>query len=139
LYVILDIDSRCIVGWMTRKRVPPERECQNLALCLIEGTRAKHGIVAGPLTLHADRGSSMTSKGVALLQHGLPRGTGELYSVLAGGHHVPRARHLVLTGHTGPSRPNQALQRTGQEPGRLVGRLACPPLNLAVVLLQIVI
>jgi putative transposase len=62
LYVILDIYSRYVVGWMVA-----ERECQSLAQCLIEETCSKQGILPGQLTIHADRGSSMTSKSVALL------------------------------------------------------------------------
>jgi len=62
LYVILDIYSRCVVGWMVA-----ERESQHLAQQLIEETCNKQGIVPGQLTIHADRGSSMTSKSVALL------------------------------------------------------------------------
>ena len=61
LYVILDIYSRYVVGWMVA-----ERECQSLAQCLIEETCRKQGILPGQLTIHADRGSSMTSKSVAL-------------------------------------------------------------------------
>ncbi len=62
LYVILDIFSRYVVGWM----VAP-RETAELAKRLIAYTCAKQGIVAGDLTIHADRGTSMTSKPVALL------------------------------------------------------------------------
>jgi putative transposase len=62
LYVILDIFSRYVVGWM----VAP-RETAELARRLIAETCAKQGIVAGDLTIHADRGTSMTSKPVALL------------------------------------------------------------------------
>jgi putative transposase len=62
LYVILDIFSRYVVGWM----VAP-RETAELAKRLIAETCAKQGIVAGELTIHADRGTSMTSKPVALL------------------------------------------------------------------------
>jgi putative transposase len=62
LYVILDIFSRYVVGWM----VAP-RESAELAKRLIGETCAKQGIDAGQLTIHADRGSSMTSKPVALL------------------------------------------------------------------------
>ena len=62
LYVILDIFSRYVVGWM----VAP-RETAELAKRLIAETCAKQGIVAGDLTIHADRGTSMTSKPVALL------------------------------------------------------------------------
>ena len=62
LYVILDIFSRYVVGWML---APHERAA--LAEHLIGETCAKHGIQPGQLTLHADRGSSMKSKPVALL------------------------------------------------------------------------
>jgi putative transposase len=62
LYVILDIFSRYAVGWM----VAP-RETAELASRLIAETCAKQGIAAGDLTIHADRGTSMTSKPVALL------------------------------------------------------------------------
>jgi putative transposase len=60
LYVILDIFSRYVVGWMVA-----ERESATLAERLIEETCEKQGIVAGQLTLHADRGSAMTAKSVA--------------------------------------------------------------------------
>ena len=62
LYVILDVFSRKVVGWM----VAP-RESAALAKKLIAATIAKEGIKPGQLTIHADRGSSMTSKEVALL------------------------------------------------------------------------
>ena len=62
LYVILDVFSRYVVGWM----VAP-RESAVLAERLIAETCAKQGIPPGQLTLHADRGSSMRSKPVALL------------------------------------------------------------------------
>ena len=62
LYVILDIFSRYVVGWM----VAP-RETAELAKRLIADTCRKQGIVTGTLTIHADRGTSMTSKPVALL------------------------------------------------------------------------
>jgi putative transposase len=62
LYVILDVFSRYVVGWM----VAP-RESAALAERLIAATCATQGITPGQLTLHADRGSSMRSKPVALL------------------------------------------------------------------------
>lgn len=62
LYVILDIFSRYVVGWMVA-----DRESAALAKRLIEETCRKQGIVPAQLTLHADRGSSMKSKPVALL------------------------------------------------------------------------
>jgi putative transposase len=60
--VILDIYSRYAVGWMVATR-----ESAVLAEKLIAETCAKQGIARGQLSLHADRGSSMTSKPVALL------------------------------------------------------------------------
>jgi putative transposase len=62
LYVILDIFSRYAAGWMVATR-----ESAVLAEKLIAATAAKQGISRGQLTIHADRGSSMTSKPVALL------------------------------------------------------------------------
>ena len=62
LYVIIDVFSRYVVGWM----IAPA-ESAALAERLIAETCAKEDIEPGQLTLHADRGSSMTSKPVALL------------------------------------------------------------------------
>lgn len=62
LYVILDIFSRYVVGWM----VAPG-ESASLAEQLIGETCAKQNISTGQLTIHADRGSSMKSKPVAFL------------------------------------------------------------------------
>ena len=62
LYVILDIFSRYVVGWMVA-----HQELAALAERLIADTIAKQNITADQLTLHADRGTSMTSKPVALL------------------------------------------------------------------------
>lgn len=62
LYVILDIYSRYVVGWMIA-----HREAATLAKRLIEDTCEKQRIEAKQLTIHADRGSSMKSKTVAFL------------------------------------------------------------------------
>jgi len=62
LYVILDVFSRFVVGWMVA-----ERESASLAKELIAETCARQGIQPDQLTIHADRGSSMTSKPVAFL------------------------------------------------------------------------
>ena len=62
LYVILDVFSRYVVGWM----IAP-REAAALATKLIEETCDKHLIQPDQLTIHADRGSSMRSKPVAFL------------------------------------------------------------------------
>jgi len=62
LYVILDLFSRYVVGWMLAPR-----ESAALAERLIAETCVKQGIQPGQLTVHADRGAAMTSKPVALL------------------------------------------------------------------------
>jgi len=62
LYVILDVFSRYVVGWM----VAP-REGAELAKQFLEDTIRKHQIPAGQLKIHADRGRVMTSKPVAFL------------------------------------------------------------------------
>ena len=62
LYVILDVFSRYVVGWMVASR-----ESATLATKLIGETCTKQDIPLGQLTIHADRGSSMKSKAVAFL------------------------------------------------------------------------
>ncbi len=62
LYVIIDVFSRYVVGWMVA-----DKESAELAKQFIAETCAKQGIASGQLTIHADRGSSMTSKPVAFL------------------------------------------------------------------------
>jgi putative transposase len=66
LYVILDIFSRYVVGWMLA-----HRESAELAKKLIEQTLERHNIEPGTLTVHADRGAPMTSKVVAFFLAGL--------------------------------------------------------------------
>jgi putative transposase len=62
LYVILDIYSRYAVGWMVA-----HREAAALAERLLAETVTAQQVQAGTLTVHADRGASMTSKPVAML------------------------------------------------------------------------
>ena len=62
LYVILDIYSRYAVGWMVA-----HREAAALAERLLAEAIASQQVQADQLTVHADRGTSMTSKPVALL------------------------------------------------------------------------
>jgi putative transposase len=62
LYVVLDIFSRYVVGWMLAPH-----ESAALAARLIAETCAKQRIQPGHLTIHADRGPAMRSKPVALL------------------------------------------------------------------------
>jgi putative transposase len=62
LYVIIDIYSRYVVGWLLA-----ERESALLAEKLLADTIAKQRIDRDTLTIHADNGSSMASKPVAFL------------------------------------------------------------------------
>jgi putative transposase len=62
LYVILDVFSRYVVGWMLAYR-----ETAGLAKQLIESACSQQQISRDQLTLHADRGSSMTAKSLALM------------------------------------------------------------------------
>lgn len=62
LYVIMDIFSRYVVGWTVARR-----ESAALAERLIAETCERQRIAPGELTIHADRGSAMTSKPVAFL------------------------------------------------------------------------
>ena len=62
LYVILDVFSRYIVGWMVA-----ERESAGLAKRLLAETIGKEEVDPTQLTVHADRGTSMRSKLVAQL------------------------------------------------------------------------
>jgi len=60
-YVIIDLFSRYVVGWMLATK-----ECQHLAAQLFADTIARHGIEPG-LQVHADRGAAMKSDTLAQL------------------------------------------------------------------------
>jgi putative transposase len=62
LYVVLDIFSRYVVGWMLATR-----ESAELAERLLADSIRKQGVERDQLVIHADRGSSMSSKPVAFL------------------------------------------------------------------------
>lgn len=62
LYVLLDIFSRYSVGWLLA-----ERESSDLAQILIAETCQRENIAPDQLTIHADRGGSMTAKPLTLL------------------------------------------------------------------------
>jgi putative transposase len=62
LYVLLDVFSRYVVGWLLA-----QRESAELAEKLIAQSCERQRIAPGQLTVHADRGAAMTSKSVALL------------------------------------------------------------------------
>ncbi len=60
-YVIIDLFSRFVVGWMVAAK-----ECKHLAAQLFAETIARHGVVPG-LQVHSDRGSTMKSDTLAQL------------------------------------------------------------------------
>lgn len=62
LYAILDVFSRYVVGWTVQ-----HREGAEVAKALIAQSVEQQRIARDQLTVHADRGSSMTSKPVAFL------------------------------------------------------------------------
>jgi len=62
LYVVIDLYSRLVVGWLLA-----DRECEELARRLLEQSYRKHGVQPGQLTVHADRGAPMKSKSVQAL------------------------------------------------------------------------
>lgn len=62
LYVLLDVFSRYVVGWLAA-----QREFGGLGERLIAESCERQGIEPGQLTVHADRGGPMISKPVALL------------------------------------------------------------------------
>jgi len=62
LYVILDVFSRYVVGWLAAVQ-----DSATLAQRLIQQTCERQGIEQGQLTIHADRGPAMVAKSVALL------------------------------------------------------------------------
>ena len=76
LYVILDVFSRYVTGWMVAYR-----ESAVLAQRLIEESCKKQYIQPGQLTLHADRGTSMRSKPVALLLADLQNGGAHIEAI----------------------------------------------------------
>lgn len=61
-YVIIDLFSRFVVGWMLANK-----ECKHLAAQLFAETVARHGVAPGVLTVHMDRGSAMKSDTLAQL------------------------------------------------------------------------
>jgi putative transposase len=62
LYVVLDIYSRYVVGWLIA-----DRECQEFAEQLLSDTIHKQCVLPGDLTIHADRGAPMKSQSVCML------------------------------------------------------------------------
>lgn len=61
LYVVIDVFSRYVVGWLISVR-----ECAELAQQLFKETCEKEGVTPGQVTAHSDRGSPMKAKSTAL-------------------------------------------------------------------------
>ena len=60
LYVVIDIYSRLVVGWLLA-----DCESKELATQLLEETALKQGVLANQLTIHSDNGPCMTSNTLA--------------------------------------------------------------------------
>ena len=60
LYVVIDVFSRYVVGWMVA-----QTESQMLARELFHGIYERERVKPGQVTVHADRGAAMTSRGLA--------------------------------------------------------------------------
>ena len=96
LYVIMDIYSRYVVGWMVA-----DRENSALAGRLIQQSCLKHGVQPRVLTLHSDRGTPMTSQCTAHRRHALlPT-------------HQPALRARIHRAHV-----QQRVRRVGSDLGR---------------------
>ena len=70
LYVVIDLYSRLVVGWLLG-----DRECEELARRLLLQSFRKQAVQPGQLTVHADRGAPMKSKSVKQLLSDLDVGT----------------------------------------------------------------
>jgi len=100
LYVILDLFSRYVVGWMVARR-----ESAQLAKRLIAESVEKQGIERDHLVVHADRGPSMTSKSVALLLSDLGVSKSHSRPYTSNDNPYPEAQFKTLKYH--PSFPER--------------------------------
>jgi transposase InsO family protein len=100
LYLVLDIFSRKIVGWRIKLR-----EDAALAEALIADSYGREGVVPGQLTLHADRGTPMTSKTVAELL--LDLGVAKSHSRPTISNDNPYSESQFKTLKYGPSYPER--------------------------------
>jgi putative transposase len=122
LYVILDVFSRYVVGWMLA-----HRESGTLAERLIAETCERQHIQRDQLTLHADRGTSMQSKPVALLLSDLSDGhssRGDLLDSLIVLARKPPSSHQLGCAC---SRRGRLGDRRGQAGRRRRARQELPP------------
>ena len=113
LYVVIDIFSRYVVAWC----VAPS-ECGELAKELIADAVARHNIAPGQLTIHADRGSSMTSNPVTELLTFL--GIGRSHSRPIRRTTIPTVRRNSRPSST--ARPSPNASAASRTPGRSARR-----------------
>ncbi|MBK8101376.1 MAG: transposase [Planctomycetes bacterium] len=100
LYVLLDIFSRYVVGWMVASC-----ESAELAKRLIGEAYERQGITPGQIVVHADRGASMTSKPLALLYADL--GINQSHSRPHVSNDNPYSEALFKTGKYRPDFPDR--------------------------------
>ncbi len=100
LYVVLDIFSRKIVGWLLDRR-----EEAALAEALIAESCHREGIQPNQVTLHADRGAPMTSKTLAELL--LDLGVAQSHSRPSISDDNPYSEAQFKTMKYGPSYPER--------------------------------
>jgi transposase InsO family protein len=110
LYVILDVFSRAVVGWLIA-----EREDAELAEALIAETCTKEGIMPSQLTIHADRGSAMTSTVVAQLLSDL--GVSKTHSRPHVSNDNPFSEAQCAPRHAAVDRSRRELEREGRFQG----------------------
>ncbi len=130
-YVAIDIFSRYIVGWMVAST-----ENTELAEEFITRAVTDQAIEKGTLTIHADRGTSMTSKGVAELfsdltiarthsrPHALPPARTD--NPLQGGEDKPASPSSIPCSSQRPVRWKLCASRALQQSRRPRGRTATP-------------
>jgi len=109
LYLVLDIFSRYVVGWTLATR-----EAAELAERLLADSIRKQGVEPDQLTIHADRGSSMSSKPVALLLADL--GVTKSHSRPHCSNDNPTRRPGSRRSSTGPSSRNGSDRRRTRGP-----------------------
>jgi putative transposase len=117
LYVIIDIFSRYVPGWMLA-----HAENAKLAEALLTDTVTKQNIERGQLTVHADRGSPMVAKPVAFLLADL--GVTKSHSRPHCSTTTRSARASSAPSSTGPSSPTGSAATRTRMPsaaGSLVG------------------
>jgi putative transposase len=100
LYVVIDIYSRYVVGWMLA-----HRECQYLAERLLRETAIKEQIRPYQLTLHADLSAAMTSRPVSRLIAFL--GVSRSYSRPHTSNDTPYSEYQFKTIKRHPDSPNR--------------------------------